>query len=202
MSNDSSKPNDLCTQPWRMHDVDTSFERASQVLEFWKSIGPTGWFTKDDEVDHRFAELFADLHFAAARGECQHWKDRPEAALALLVLLDQFPRNVFRGTGHAFATDPLALTVARSVIDRGLIEHIEPELRLFVCLPFVHSEDIADQDYAQALYQRYAPDSMEWAVHHRSIIVRFGRFPHRNESLGRKSTDDELAFLRDGGFNG
>lgn len=183
-------------------DADPAPERGLEVVEFWRSIGPDGWFAKNDEVDRRFAEDFAGLHFAAARAQCMHWLDEPWAGLALILLLDQFPRNVFRGTGHAFATDPLALHSARRYLEAGHIESIDAPLRLFACLPFVHSENMADLDEAVELYGRYAPDSLDWAVHHRDIVCKFGRFPHRNRSLGRQSTPAEQAFLDDGGFAG
>lgn len=182
--------------------VDTSVTRAQKVVEFWQGLGPAGWFEKNDEVDRRFADLFMDLHFAAARRECEHWIDDATAGLALLILLDQFPRNVFRRTGHMFATDPLARHYARCYIDAGLMEKIDAPLRLFVCLPFVHSEALEDHDYALTLYRQHAPDNLQWAEHHRSIVQRFGRFPHRNASLGRATTPDEQLFLDDGGFAG
>lgn len=180
----------------------SSMGRALEVVNFWRAVGKDGWFSKDDDVDRRFREQFYDLHFAAARGELEHWLEHPDAALALILLLDQFPRNVFRNTGHMFATDPLARHYARRIIRSGCVDQVDPELRLFICLPFVHSEALADHDYALKLYQRHAPDSLDWAHHHRSIIVRFGRFPHRNACLGRTTTAEEQAFLNEGGFTG
>jgi len=179
-----------------------SLQQAHRVMQFWRDLGKEGWFAKNDKVDRQFRDLFYTLHFAAARGECEHWSAKPDAGLALILLLDQFPRNVFRQTAHMFATDPLARHYARRFIDDGHIDHIDADLRLFACLPFVHSEAPADHDYAISLYERYAPDSLEWARHHRSIITRFGRFPHRNVSLGRATTPEEQQFLEDGGFTG
>lgn len=186
----------------RPGEIDTSLDRARHLIQFWQELGPEGWFDKNDEVDRRFCDLCCDLHFAAARRECEHWVNDAEGGLALLILLDQFPRNVFRGTGHMFATDPLARHYARRYIDTGLVEHIDPALRLFVCLPFAHSEALDDQNLAVALYQQYAPENLHWAEHHRDIIKRFGRFPHRNASLGRPTTPEEQAFLDGGGFTG
>lgn len=179
-----------------------SLDQARAVIAFWQELGSGGWFAKNDAVDQRFRDLFYDLHFAAARRHCEHWLDDPEAGLALVLLLDQFPRNVFRGTGHMFATDPLARHYARQLVESGHIDQIDAELRLFVCLPFVHSEALLDQDYALKLYERHAPDAMGWAENHRSIIVRFGRFPHRNACLGRATTPQEQQFLDEGGFSG
>lgn len=177
-------------------------DRALEVVSFWRGVGKDGWFTQDDDVDRRFRDQFYDLHFAAARRELEHWLENPDTALALILLLDQFPRNVFRHTAHMFATDPLACHYARRIIDSGCVDRVDPELRLFICLPFVHSESLMDQDYALNLYQRHARDSLDWARHHRSIIVRFGRFPHRNASLGRTTTPEEQVFLNEGGFTG
>lgn len=198
-----NKKQDSALPPVTPVSSDTpSLVQAGQVVQFWREIGSEGWFTKNEAVDQRFRELFYDLHFAAARRQCEHWLNDADGAVGLMVLLDQFPRNVFRNTAHMFATDPLARHYARRIIDAGLIEQIDPDLRLFICLPFVHSEELSDQDYAQDLYKRYAPDSLAWASHHRSIIVQFGRFPHRNASLGRTTIPDEQQFLEDGGFTG
>lgn len=175
---------------------------AQDVITFWRDVGKEGWFAKNDAVDQRFWDLFHDLHFIAARRECEHWIAQPYPGLALILLLDQFPRNVFRQTAHMFATDPLARHYAKRFIDDGLVEQIDAELRLFACLPFAHSENLADQNYAVTLYQRYAPDNQGWAQNHRSIVSRFGRFPHRNACLGRVITPEEQAFLDKDGFAG
>lgn len=193
------------------HDIDSTSKRSSEtcspdrardVIDFWREVGPQGWFVRNAAVDQRFRDMFYDLHFAAARRQCEHWITQPESGLALILLLDQFPRNVFRDTAHMFATDPLARHYARRFLDQGFIDQIDAELRLFICVPFVHSEALSDHDYALTLYQHHAAGSMEWAEHHRSIIVRFGRFPHRNDSLGRITTPEEQQFLDDGGFLG
>src|SRR5690606_16367047 len=124
-----------------------------------------------------------------------------DGALALLLLLDQFPRNVFRGTGHAYATDALARHFAERMLAAGHDREVAPELRVFCYLPVQHHEDAADQDRAVALVQAGGGDAT-WALHHRDIIRRFGRFPHRNAVLGRESTAEEQAFLGEGGFAG
>jgi uncharacterized protein (DUF924 family) len=170
------------------------------VVGFWRDAGPGKWFATDQAFDAEFERRFRDAHFAAARRELDDWADAAESGLALLLLLDQFPRNVFRGTGHAFATDPLARHFARRFVDAGLDAQVEPDLRRFCYLPFQHSEAMEDQDRAVALMQ--ALGDPKWALHHRDIIRRFGRFPHRNAALGREGTPEERAFLREGGFGG
>jgi len=179
-----------------------SVDLAQDVITFWRDVGKEGWFAKNDAVDQRFRDLFYDLHFSAARRECEHWIAQPYPGLALILLLDQFPRNVFRQTAHMFATDPLARHYAKRFIDDGLVDQLDNELRLFACLPFVHSENLSDHDYALKLYQRYAPGNLGWAQNHRSIVSRFGCFPHRNASLGRATTPEQQAFLDEGGFAG
>ncbi len=175
-------------------------ETAHAVFTFWRDAGPSRWFTKDAAFDAEFREQFRDAHFAAARGEMKDWLAYPESALALILLLDQYPRNAFRGTGHMFATDGLALVCARRTL--GFLDRIEPALRGFVCLPFMHAEDLAVQEESVVLYTREVPVSLHWAIEHRDIIRRFGRFPHRNGALGRDTTPEEEQFLNAGGFSG
>lgn len=179
----------------------------SEVIEFWRQAGPKAWFGKNAEFDARIRERFEALHFAASRGEFSRWAKTAEGALALLILLDQFPRNMFRGSGHAFATDALALSIARRAVDQGLDQQVEPALRPFFYLPFEHSERLEDQDRSVALCTALREaagdeDTLKWAKLHRDIIVRFGRFPHRNPCLGRVTTPEEQAFLDEGGFAG
>jgi len=179
----------------------------SHVVAFWTKAGPKLWFAKDDAFDAAIREGFEAMHHAAARGELAGWKETPQGALALLILLDQFPRNLFRGSAHAFATDPLALEIARAAIDRGHDQAIEPALRVFLYLPFEHAERIEDQErciaLCEALHAAGGDKSyLDYAILHRDIIARFGRFPHRNAALARTSTPEELAFLAEGGFAG
>jgi len=176
--------------------------RAARVAAFWREAGPDRWFTKDDAFDAAFRDAFLDLHFAAARRELDDWMQAPESAFALLVLLDQFPRNCFRGTGHMYATDPLARMFARRAVDAGFDRAFEPLLRVFFYLPFTHSEDLEDQERCVALNRASCPMYEKHAVGHRDIIRRFGRFPHRNPILGRETTPEEQAFLDAGGFAG
>lgn len=169
------------------------------VLDFWREAGPDRWFRKDEDFDALFRSRFLDLHMAAARRELDGWIDTPDGALALMILLDQFPRNAFRDTAHAFATDPLALTLAREAVERRHHKAVDPALLNFLILPFEHSERLEDQDRYLELAGDDA-DLRKWGVIHRDIIVRFGRFPHRNPALGRTMTAEEQAFLDAGGF--
>lgn len=176
--------------------------RASDVLNFWKAAGPEKWFAKDDAFDASFKSKFYDAHFAAARGEYDAWLDEPESALALILLLDQFPRNCFRKTGHMFATDGQCLKLAKQAIEKGHVEKLAEELRVFVYLPLMHSENLADQERCVELCKQLNGDSHHHAVVHRDIIKQFGRFPHRNRELGRDTTPEEQKFLDEGGFSG
>ena len=172
------------------------------VLAFWRQAGPARWFGKDADFDRRFATRFLDAHLAAARRELDHWMDTPDGALALQILLDQFPRNAFRGTAHMFATDPLALAFARRALERGFDMAVDAGLRLFFYLPFEHSEHLDDQRIA---VERCAPLGGQYADYariHCEVIARFGRFPHRNAVFGRDTTPEEQAFLDEGGFSG
>ena len=173
----------------------------SDVVRFWKDAGPSKWFAKDDAFDALFRERFEHGHMTAARRELDHWAEKPEGSLALLILLDQFPRNTFRGTAHQFATDSLALSFARRAIAAGHHLTFEPDLRQFFMTPFEHSEALADHDELIPLVVDL-PEVAKYAVIHRDIIVRFGRFPHRNKALGRETTAEEQAFLDQGGFAG
>lgn len=175
---------------------------ARGVVAFWRDAGPTRWFKKDDAFDRDFRERFLSLHEAAARGELGDWAASAEGALALCILLDQFPRNAFRGTARMFATDAPARRIARKAIDAGFDSQVDPQLRQFFYLPFEHSEALADQDFSVEVAPRGGSDSVKWAALHRDIVVRFGRFPHRNDVLGRASTSEERRFLDEGGFGG
>ncbi|MEO6986354.1 MAG: DUF924 family protein [Paralcaligenes sp.] len=172
------------------------------MVRFWREAGSTRWFTKDTGFDQRFRDAFFDLHFSAARREHDHWQSDPCATLALILLLDQFPRNAFRGSAHMYATDSLARFYARAAMASNTIAAIEDGLKSFICLPFMHSESVDDQRYALELYRRYSPDDMKFAQEHCEIIRRFGRFPHRNAELGRSTTSEEQVFLDAGGFAG
>jgi uncharacterized protein (DUF924 family) len=177
------------------------------LIRFWREAGPKAWFAKSPAFDEAIRRDYEADHHAAARGEHDAWIETPEGALALMLLLDQFPRNLFRGSAHAFATDPKARSLARLAVARGHDLALEAQLRPFLYLPFEHSEDLADQDESLRLTTRLRDDAgdadtLKWAAIHRDIILRFGRFPHRNAALGRSTTSEEQAFLDEGGFSG
>ncbi|KQW79691.1 DUF924 family protein [Brevundimonas sp. Root1279] len=175
----------------------------SDVVAFWKEAGPSKWFAKDEAFDALFRERFEGAHMAAARRELDHWAETPEGSLALLILLDQFPRNAFRGTAHAFATDPLARHFAVMALDEGQDQVLENDLRRFFYLPLQHAEDLALQDRQVTLFQGMErPADDRWAEHHHGVIARFGRFPHRNRMLGRETTPEEQLFLDEDGWRG
>lgn len=174
---------------------------AADVITFWREAGPERWFKKDFAFDQAILERFLATHEAAADGKLTAWERSAEGALALLILLDQFPRNMFRGDARTFATDPLARAVAAGALVRGFDGQFEPQMRSFFYLPFEHSEDLADQDRSVAFYRAMGDaDLLKWAELHADIIRRFGRFPHRNQILGRSTTPEEQAFLDSGGF--
>lgn len=173
------------------------------VVGFWKEAGPAKWFAKDEAFDAQFRDRFMEAHLAAARRELDHWAEAPFGSLALLILLDQFPRNVWRGTGHAFATDPLARHFAVQALDAGQDQMVENDLRRFFYLPLQHAEDMTLQDRQVALFQSMEREPNDrWAEHHHGVVARFGRFPHRNRALGRETTPEEQIFLDQDGFSG
>lgn len=174
----------------------------ADVVSFWREAGPSRWFRKDAAFDTQFRDRFLAAHEAAARGDLDSWGNDAEGALALLILLDQFPRNAFRGGARMFATDAKARSVADAALKKGFDEATEKPLRNFFYLPFMHSESLADQDRAAALTAPLDAESHKFAHIHRDIIEKFGRFPHRNAVLGRETTPQEQAFLDSGGFAG
>lgn len=170
------------------------------VVAFWRDAGMQKWFQGADAFDRECDERFRDAHFRAGRRALEHWLDTAEGGLALLILLDQIPRNIFRGSGHAFATDPLARHYAQRMIDAGSDRSFDADLRGFVYLPFEHSEDLADQRHSVALFADVDnAEYRKYAQAHLDVIERFGRFPHRNRALGRTNTPDEQAWLDAGG---
>jgi uncharacterized protein (DUF924 family) len=173
--------------------------RAEQVLRFWFDEHAKDWFVKNTAFDAEIRSRFLELHEAAAAGRLMHWADEARSCLALLVVLDQFPRNMFRGEPRAFATDALARAAARVVLERGWDKQMAQSEQLFAYLPFEHSESLADQDLACGLMKDFEVDQLRYALRHREIIQRFGRFPHRNGLLGRESTAAEIEFLKQPG---
>jgi uncharacterized protein (DUF924 family) len=175
---------------------------ASAVLRFWQDAGPGLWFAKDDAFDRRFRDAFLALHERAARGELGAWQSTAEGALALILLLDQFPRNAFRGTARMYATDERARAVATAAVEAGFDRAVPQRLAVFVYLPFGHSESLADQERSVLLAQRLGAVDRAMAEHHRDIVRRFGRFPHRNAVLGREMRPEEQEYLDQGGYRG
>jgi uncharacterized protein (DUF924 family) len=181
----------------------TDIASAADVLAFWRAAGPDKWFKKDDAFDAGIRQRFLATYEAAAAGGLADWTENAEGALALLLVLDQFPRNMFRNDARAFAADPLARAVAARAIERGFDREIAMPERTFFYLPFEHSEDLTDQDRCVALSRATGDaETVKWAELHADIIRKFGRFPHRNKALGRATTEDEQAFLDGGGFGG
>jgi uncharacterized protein (DUF924 family) len=181
------------------------------VLSFWfgapaaRGSYRDAWFRKDPDFDAEIRRHFLVPVESAARGELDRLQSDREGALALVLLLDQFPRNLFRGQARAFAADPKAREVADAALARSLDRGLTSCERLFFYLPFEHSEFLADQERSVALFRRLADeesaraDWLGYAIRHRDIIFRFGRFPHRNEALGRESAPEEIDFLRQPG---
>lgn len=181
----------------------TKIATAKQIVAFWKQAGPKRWFKKDTAFDQKVRDKFLVAHQAAEMGKFESWEQSAEGALALLLLLDQFPRNMFRGTQRAFINDPLARSIASRAIKRGFDKKTPMPLRSFFYLPFEHSEAIEDQETSMKLFKTTKDkEQLRWAKLHYDIIERFGRFPHRNEVLGRNSTPEETGFLDNGGFGG
>ncbi|MFN3655807.1 MAG: DUF924 family protein [Pseudolabrys sp.] len=177
--------------------------KPSEVVTFWREAGPARWFSKDTAFDEEIRTRFLATYEAAADGRLRDWEANAEGALALLILLDQFPRNMFRGQARAFDADSLARAIAAGALVRGFDAQVAPNMRSFFYLPFEHSEDMADQERCIALYKASGDaDGLKWAELHADIIRRFGRFPHRNAALGRPTTAEEQAFLDGGGFAG
>jgi uncharacterized protein (DUF924 family) len=167
---------------------------SKEILAYWfGELGFEDWFTRNDETDKAIRRRFEPTWRA--------WRENipaaalldAQAALAAVIVFDQFPRNMFRGTADAFATDALALALARNALACGFEAEVEENQRSFFYMPYMHSENIADQERCVALFS--GTDSLKYAVEHRDIIARFGRFPHRNQALGRPSTEAELEFL-------
>ena len=174
----------------------------ADLLAFWRDAGPDRWYARDDAFDAEVRRRFLGLWQRAAAGELSSWETSDDGALALVIVLDQFPRNMFRGDARTYASDALAREVAHRAIDRGVDARIDPPLRQFLHLPFMHSEHLADQLRCIELSRKAGDtESLKWAEHHADIIRRFGRFPHRNRILGRATTPEEQAFLDEGGFS-
>jgi len=174
----------------------------ADILAFWRDAGPKRWYTPDEAFDAEVRRRFLGLWQKAAAGELSSWETIDDGALALVIVLDQFPRNMFRGDIRTYASDARAREVAHRAIERGADARIDPALREFLYLPLMHSEHLADQLRCIELSRAAGhTESLKWAEHHANIIRRFGRFPHRNRLLGRATTPEEQVFLDEGGFS-
>jgi uncharacterized protein (DUF924 family) len=174
--------------------------QPGDLLQFWREAGPPRWFKQDDAFDAEFRRRFLAAHEAAAAGALSHWTDSADGALALVLLLDQLPRNAFRGSPRMYATDAQAREVADAALRAGHDQRVAPSLRQFFTLPFMHSEHLPDLERCVALNSAGGGEPLRYARHHRDLVRRFGRFPHRNAILGRTSTPEEERFLAEGGF--
>ncbi|HEY9880261.1 MAG TPA: DUF924 family protein [Leptolyngbyaceae cyanobacterium] len=186
-------------------------DRVNAILNFWFGNPAVAgseygqqrqvWFKKDPAFDATIRSLFLSDYEQAAAGHLISWQTQPRSCLALIVLLDQFPRNLFRGSPRSFATDAQALATARHAVQQGFDQKLLPVERIFVYLPFEHSENLADQHTSVSLAQALVKQNpeleniLEYSIRHRDVIKRFGRFPHRNTVLGRETTPEEAAFL-------
>ena len=198
-----------------MQDIDTKWE---EILTYWFGRIPDSpsyfpqekaklWFSKNQETDDYISKTFGDLIPLADSGQLSHWENSNKSRLALIVLLDQFTRNIYRGSKESFAYDHIALRICLKAIEKGEDKDLLPLERTFFYLPLEHAEDLSLQNLSVEKFQNLvevAPESLKkilnenvvYAIKHREIIERFGRYPHRNEILGRKSTEEEIAFLQ------
>ena len=171
------------------------------VLDFWfVENGPEQWFNKDDAFDAAIRDRFEGLVVQASKGELSPWRETARGALAEILFLDQFPRNLYRDDASAFASDPVALVAAKQALENKIDQDVSESERVFLYLPFEHSEEASDQETSVRLFGSLEDkELLEWAEKHKAIIDRFGRYPHRNAALGRESTDEELEFLKEEG---
>lgn len=177
--------------------------QPEEIYLFWKNAGPAKWFQADTEFDAEIRKRFEETYDAGIRGELAGWERAADGAFALVILFDQFPRNMFRGTPKAFATDEVAKAIADRAMAAGFDKTIDSEVHTFFYMPYMHSEMLSDQDRCVALMQESGKqENIKYAEIHRDAIARFGRFPHRNQILGRKSTPEEIDYLGNGGFQG
>jgi uncharacterized protein (DUF924 family) len=175
----------------------------SDIVAFWREAGKERWWKKDDAFDAEIRARFLTLWDDARAGGLQAWRTSDDGLLALVIVLDQFPRNMFRNDARTYASDALAREVASQAIAAGADQRVDPVLRQFLYMPFMHSEALDDQERCIALFRAVGdPENATYADGHAGIVRRFGRFPHRNKILGRRTTAEEQAFLDDGGFSG
>ena len=175
----------------------------ADIISFWREAGNERWWRKDDAFDATIRSRFLDLWEEARAGGLSSWRLSDDGLLALVIVLDQFPRNMFRGDARTYATDPLAREVASQAVAAGADKRVDQALQQFLYMPFMHSEDLADQERCVALFSASGePENTKHAQGHADIVRRFGRFPHRNTILGRSTTAAEQTFLAEGGFSG
>jgi len=166
------------------------------VIRFWfEEISPAQWWKVDAAFDRLVAERFSDLHKRAMNSELFDWRTEPGGRLAEIIVLDQFSRNIHRGDGRAFAADPMALALAQEAVAARADQALPPERRVFLYMPYMHSESSAVHVVAERLFRDTPKDNYDYELRHKAIVDRFGRYPHRNAMLGRQSTDEEIAFL-------
>lgn len=175
-------------------------ETPQSLLKFWfADTARKRWFDSTPEFDRELTERFLPVWHSAAGGDLVEWERTPEGALALVIVLDQFPLNMFRGKAQSFSTEAASRDVADAAILRGFDQQLSDQQKSFLYLPYMHSEDLEDQERSVALFEAAGlEDSLKWARHHRDIVKRFGRFPHRNAVLGRENRAEEAAYLASG----
>ena len=185
--------------PEGINDLAGRDAKPDDVLEFWFAEGmDKRWYAHDEALDAEIAERFAGLNHAAAAGECDDWAMAPDSMLALIIVLDQFSRNLYRGSGKAFACDGKALALTHDALEKGWGEDMPERRRQFLYMPLMHSELLPDQMLSVELFGRFEDDNnLKFAIEHKDIIARFGRFPHRNAALGRDSTEEEREFMKE-----
>ncbi len=168
-----------------------------EILAFWfEEIDPEQWRRYEPSFDALLQKRFLDVLQQASAGELFAWRSEPKGRLAEIIVLDQFPRNIYRGTSLAFAQDPMVLVLAQEAVSAGIMCDLNARERSFVLMPYMHSESQVIHVQAEALFKQYAPARYQAELRHKVIIDRFGRYPHRNEILGRASTEEELGFLK------
>lgn len=168
-----------------------------QIIEFWfEEITPEQWWKKDEVFDALLIERFSEIHDSASRGELFEWRKHPEGRLAEIIILDQFSRNMFRDTPRAFATDPMSLALSQEAVSRGVDRELTPVQRSFLYMPYMHSESLQIHEVAVELFSTNGiQNNLDFELSHKRIIERFGRYPHRNDILGRASTAEEIEFM-------
>ncbi len=198
-----TEPSTDSAEPARARALAHGQPRGGEIVAFWREAGPDRWFAKSDAFDETLRTRFGPRVNEAEAGALDGWATVPEGALGLVLLLDQMPRNLFRGTPRMFATDPAAKAQADAAIEARFDRHFARDMRAFFYMPYMHSEELADQERSVALFRDLGNEnSLNYAEIHAEPIRRFGRFPHRNPILGRQTTPDEQAYLDEGGFSG